>query len=182
MPYPTLLALALALCGPLAGCAQGGAAGAVDDGRRSDAQRAAETAAQGPLAEPSAEGPAPLDVWVRGLRNAEGRVLVLLFDGAEGFPGQPERAVAEATVGLDTARWAGDSVRVRFAGRAPGTYALSAVHDENGNGVLDTGPLGIPREGYGASNDARRPFAPPRYEDAAVAWRPGRALRVTVGY
>jgi uncharacterized protein (DUF2141 family) len=172
--------LFLALAAPLAGCAQGGTARAVDDGRRSEAQRTAESARAGGA--PSAEGPAPLDVWVRGLRSAEGRVLVLLFDGAEGFPGQPERAVAEATVGLDTARWAGDSVRVRFAGRVPGTYALSAVHDENGNGVLDTGPLGIPREGYGASNDARRPFAPPRYEDAAVAWRPGRPLRVTVGY
>jgi uncharacterized protein (DUF2141 family) len=39
----------------------------------------------------------------------------------------------------------------------PGRYALVMFHDANANGVLDQGPFGLPREGYGFSNNVR-PF------------------------
>ena len=45
---------------------------------------------------------------------------------------------------------------------APGRYALSAFHDENDNGELDTNLLGIPSEGYGFGNDASAAFVPLR--------------------
>jgi uncharacterized protein (DUF2141 family) len=99
---------------------------------------------------------------VRGLRNREGRLLVLLFKDAAGFPGEASLALAEADISID-----GDSVLVAFGGLEPGSYAASVVHDENGNGTMDTGLFGIPKEGYGASRDARKPFAPPAFEDAA---------------
>ena len=47
-----------------------------------------------------------------------------------------------------------------------GEYAISAYHDENDNGKLDTGFLRIPKEPIGISNDARARFGPPKYEDA----------------
>jgi len=46
-------------------------------------------------------------------------------------------------------------------------YAVSVFHDENYNGKLDTNLLGIPREGVGASNDARGNFRPPKFGAAA---------------
>lgn len=48
-----------------------------------------------------------------------------------------------------------------------GTYALSVFHDENGNGELDTGMFGIPKEGYGFSNNASGMFGPPSFEDSS---------------
>ena len=39
----------------------------------------------------------------------------------------------------------------------PGDYEVVAYHDANSNGVLDQGAFGIPREGYGFSNNVR-PF------------------------
>ena len=51
---------------------------------------------------------------------------------------------------------------------APGRYALSAFHDENDNGELDTNLMGIPSEGYGFGNDASAAFGPPSFEAAAV--------------
>ena len=45
---------------------------------------------------------------------------------------------------------------------APGRYALSAFHNENDNGELDTNLLGVPSEGYGFGNDASAAFGPPR--------------------
>jgi uncharacterized protein (DUF2141 family) len=48
----------------------------------------------------------------------------------------------------------------------PGTYAISAIHDVNGNDQLDTGTFGIPTEPYGFSNDARGMFGPAKWEKA----------------
>jgi len=44
--------------------------------------------------------------------------------------------------------------------RRVGKYAVSVFHDENSNGKLDTNFLGIPREGVGASNNAKGHFGP----------------------
>jgi uncharacterized protein (DUF2141 family) len=55
----------------------------------------------------------------------------------------------------------------------PGVYGLSAFHDKNKNGKLDTNLLGIPSEDYGASNNARGTFGPPSFEDAKFAYRGG---------
>ncbi len=61
----------------------------------------------------------------------------------------------------------------RFRGVAPGTWAISAYHDENDNGRLDTGFMRIPKEGTAASNNAYRKFGPPRYRDAKFEYRGG---------
>jgi uncharacterized protein (DUF2141 family) len=66
-------------------------------------------------------------------------------------------------------------------GRVPeGRYAISLIHDENGNGKLDT-RLMIPREGYGFSRDAPVRMGPPKFAQAAfdVAGEPVRlAIRM----
>jgi uncharacterized protein (DUF2141 family) len=47
----------------------------------------------------------------------------------------------------------GSSVTYTFKDLPPGTYALGVFHDENDNGKLDTNFLGVPREGFGFSNN-----------------------------
>lgn len=47
-----------------------------------------------------------------------------------------------------------------------GEYAIKVFHDKNRNGMLDTGFLGIPKEDYGYSNNARSWFGPPSWEKA----------------
>jgi len=64
----------------------------------------------------------------------------------------------------------------------PGAYALSLIHDENGNGRLDT-RLGIPREGFGFSNNPHIWFGPPSFSAARfMIPAGGTALNVTVKY
>lgn len=46
-----------------------------------------------------------------------------------------------------------------------GTYAIRYFHDENGNEEMDKGAFGIPKEGYGFSNNARGFMGPPDLED-----------------
>lgn len=47
-----------------------------------------------------------------------------------------------------------------------GTYAASAVHDEDKNGKLKTGLFGIPTEPYASSRGAKGRFGPPKWTDA----------------
>ena len=48
----------------------------------------------------------------------------------------------------------------------PGTYAIKLHIDENENGELDTNFLGIPKEQYGFSNNAKA-FGIPKFESAS---------------
>jgi uncharacterized protein (DUF2141 family) len=44
-----------------------------------------------------------------------------------------------------------------------GKYAFKYFHDENKNKKLDTNLIGIPKEGYGFSNNAKGKFGPPSF-------------------
>jgi uncharacterized protein (DUF2141 family) len=48
-----------------------------------------------------------------------------------------------------------------------GTYAISIFHDVNADSVLNKNFMGIPKEPYGFSNNAKGTFGPPSYEDAS---------------
>jgi uncharacterized protein (DUF2141 family) len=56
---------------------------------------------------------------------------------------------------------------------APGTYAISAFHDQNDNHKLDTNLIGVPVEDYGTSNNARGVFGPPNFDDARFEYKDG---------
>lgn len=58
---------------------------------------------------------------------------------------------------------------VTFTDVAPGTYAIVVIHDENGNGEMDTNFIGIPTEPGGFSNNAPARMGPARFEDASFA-------------
>ena len=58
----------------------------------------------------------------------------------------------------------------------PGTWAVLSFQDENDNGKLDRNVLGIPKERYAFSRDARGRFGPPSFEDAAFVLRDEKAV------
>jgi len=60
-----------------------------------------------------------------------------------------------------------------FKGVAKGVYGISAFHDENANGKLDTNFIGLPTEDYCASRDARGSFGPPSFSDAKFSYAGG---------
>ena len=100
-------------------------------------------------------------VRIAGLRNDRGVVHLALFDGPRGFPTDGPHAFRRVTLPI-----LDGSVEHRFVAVPYGTYAISFLHDEVVDGTLSRNVIGIPREGFGASNDARTPFGAPRYEDA----------------
>lgn len=59
-----------------------------------------------------------------------------------------------------------EGVEVVFENLPPGEYAISIMHDSNANGKIDTNFMGIPKEGYGFSNNVMGSFGPPSFEKA----------------
>lgn len=104
---------------------------------------------------------ASLTVSVTGLRNIKGQVHVCLTANARAFPDCSKDPVA-----VKRSVRANAAASISFTGITPGTYALSLIHDENGNGKLDTS-LAIPREGFGFSRNPKIAFGPPKFASAA---------------
>ena len=61
-----------------------------------------------------------------------------------------------------------NSVSLEIANIKTGIYSISVFHDENNNGVLDTGFFGIPSEPYAFSNNPSRSFGPPNFEKCTL--------------
>lgn len=107
-----------------------------------------------------AASPGRIDVEVAGLRSAKGNIIMCLTRDPAHFPecdGDPagRRIVVAAK-----------DAAAHFPSLPSGDYALALIHDENGNGKLDT-RFGLPREGVGFSRNPRITFGPPRFAAAA---------------
>jgi len=103
-----------------------------------------------------------ISLTVNGFNNQKGVCLACLYRNAEGFPTKLSKAL-----NCINAKIVGSSATLSFTNVPTGTYALAIVHDENSNGDMDTNFMGIPREGYGASNNSLSRFGPPRFANAA---------------
>ena len=119
-----------------------------------------------------------LTIRFEGLRSSKGKIYITIFNKSDGYPTKPENAVRKEIINA-----AYPSVTVNIQGLTAGTYAISAYHDENSNGKLDTNFLGIPVEGTAASNDAKGKFGPPKFDDARFYYDGNdKILKITFQY
>jgi len=109
-----------------------------------------------------------IQVDIIGLRSNDGEVHCALYSSADGFSDGFAKA-AKTT----TAKITNQQAVCEFAPVTPGDYAISVFQDENSNGKLDRNFMGIPKEGVGASNDAKGSFGPPKFVDARFSYRGG---------
>ena len=106
-----------------------------------------------------------VEVHVAGV-TAKGTVKVAVCD--------KERFLKQCAYSASAPAQAGETT-VTVKDIPAGTWAVLAYQDENGNGELDRNLIGIPKEPYGFSRDARSKFGPPGFEDAAIAVGEGQA-------
>lgn len=97
-------------------------------------------------------------------RNANGVVRCGLFE-RKGWLKKPVRSAVAKINGRDAL--------CKFSRVPKGEYGISAFHDENSNGKLDTNLLGMPTEDYCASRNARGTFGPPSFDDAKFKYSGG---------
>lgn len=107
----------------------------------------------------SAVSAATVEVHVSGVAAGKGKVNVAVCD--------KERFLKQCAYSASAPARDGDNV-ISVANVPPGTWAVLAYQDENGNDELDRNLIGIPKENYGFSRDARGKFGPPGFDDAAI--------------
>ena len=120
----------------------------------------------------------PVTLVVEELRSDQGQVLVNLYLSEDAFlssrlalwqkavPVPPGASQVEIELELPLVE-----------------FALGVLHDEDGDGEMDTNFIGMPKEGMGASNNPTSRFGPPKWEDALVdSVQPGDTLRIQANY
>jgi uncharacterized protein (DUF2141 family) len=121
-----------------------------------------------------------LTVRVTGARNTKGKIGVTLFQDAQGFPDDTSKAVRQESVDIDPNT---KSAQVTFKDVPQGTFAVSVLHDENGNGKMDKNFVGMPKEGYGASNNPKKKKRAPTFDEAKFSLNTSeQAIEITLIY
>jgi len=108
----------------------------------------------------ASEGSGTLIVNISGFPSSDGFAMVALHDSEESYKKGETAAVARMQT-----RVVDQKVQVVFTNLSFGWYGVSLFHDENANGKMDKNAMGIPKEAYGFSNNARGFFGPPVHKD-----------------
>jgi uncharacterized protein (DUF2141 family) len=135
-------------------------------------------AAPARAAEDCGSAEASLDVTVEGLRNGAGLVTYTLY------PDDRKRFLAKG----------GSLERIRVDAHAPatetciplprpGAYLLAVYHDEDGDRKLDRNFIGLPKEGFGFSNNAPAAVGLPSFDAARFIAKAGKTvMRIKLRY
>lgn len=118
-------------------------------------------------------------VTIEALRNCDGNVRVLLWASEDGFLRDPDSAYRRVISVIE-----GETVEFVFTDLPYGDYAVSAFHDENGDGTNNRNLFGKPKEGYCISNGVRGGMSgPPGFDDAGFILETGElAVTMEMGY
>lgn len=100
---------------------------------------------------------------VKHANSDEGWIRVLIFSEPKGFPDQIEKAMKSYSI-----KPKNKSIELDLSDIPEGRYAITAIHDEDGNGKLTTNSLGYPLEKYGFSNNPKVYFSSPSFEKVAI--------------
>jgi uncharacterized protein (DUF2141 family) len=113
-----------------------------------------------------------LYIHISGISKIKGSLFIAIFRATDDFPvfGKQFKGIVKEVEGK--------SQNYNFDDLPEGEYALAIYQDENRNKILDKNLLGIPTEIYGFSNNARRNFSAPSFQEAK--FKLNRDLQQTV--
>ncbi len=103
---------------------------------------------------------AHFELIVEGITEKTGEVRIAMFN-SESTYSEKENPLHTVVLPADTSKISWEDKELPF-----GVYAIAVYHDKNINEMLDTNVLGIPKEAYGFSNNARGRFGPASWNDA----------------
>lgn len=113
-----------------------------------------------------------LTVNIAGLNSNDGNLLVGVYNKEEFFLKKPFQS--------NIVKVKNNQSLVIFKNLPKGIYAVSFVHDANDNKKMDTNFIGIPKEDYGCSNNAKGILGPPKYEDAQFILDENKTIQIKI--
>ena len=100
-----------------------------------------------------------LSVEFSNIRSKEGSLFIFLYNYENQFPDNPFKYYEIKKDNISNKR-----LLVNIPNLVKGKYAISIIDDENDNDDLDRF-LGIPKEGYGFSNNVKPLLSLPKYQE-----------------
>jgi uncharacterized protein (DUF2141 family) len=117
-----------------------------------------------------ASGQLTLGIEITGLKNDKGVIMLQLFDENEKVIDQKKGEIKD------------NKCIIIFRDLKPGKHAVRYFHDENLSGVMETNMLGIPKEGYGFSNNAAGPFGPKPFKEWLFDLEKNKSITIKTRY
>jgi uncharacterized protein (DUF2141 family) len=102
-----------------------------------------------------------LTIEIKNIPSTKGNLFIGLYQPKNEFPVFGKQYIGKVVP------ITGKTMTYTFKDLPQGEYALAIYHDENKNSKLDKNMLGVPTEYYGFSNNARRTFSAPSFEEAS---------------
>jgi uncharacterized protein (DUF2141 family) len=120
---------------------------------------------------------AKLTIRVVDIRNQKGQMIFGVFDSEKGFPNESGRAKDWQVRDVD------GSTMEFTCELPPGKYGASVLHDENKSGDMDKHPIGIPKEGYGVTNNPKPKMRQAKFSESLFNLPPeGATLTISMQY
>jgi len=117
---------------------------------------------------------AQLLIEVSGFENSDGNLAIAINNNSAQFASNTECYIDTIIYVLY------DDMVVAIDGIEPGVYAISIFHDEDEDGELDVGFLGIPEEGFGFSNNPSIGFSQPSFNDCSFEIKDNQSIAVPI--
>lgn len=102
-----------------------------------------------------------LTVKAEGLKSSNGLVLAGVYNTADSFLKDGKTYAGTFEVAIE------GTTTISIPDLPDGIYAVSIFHDVNGNKILDTNFMGIPKEPVAFSKAKMKTFGPPDFEECA---------------
>lgn len=105
---------------------------------------------------------ADLTVKITNIKEAKGNIVIGIFDKAEAFPTESKQ-LKQIVIPVT-----GETVTKTISSLPNGDYAVAVFHDKNENKACDRNFFGIPKEGFGFSNNFSPKVKAPSFSDVKV--------------
>ncbi|MBK8491744.1 MAG: DUF2141 domain-containing protein [Saprospirales bacterium] len=117
-----------------------------------------------------------ISVTIPNIKEVKGEIVIAIYDQTEKFPkvGETYRTVRFKV------RSATETYTIKNVKQ--GECALAIYHDENSDGICNSNFFGIPKEGYGFSNNIKPVFRAPPYEACMIRIPENSSISVKLIY
>lgn len=115
-----------------------------------------------------------LTIHVQNIKSLKGEIIIGVFNTDKDFL-KDGVAIKNYTITVDKAT---ETIVIKDLPK--GEYAVSLYHDENSDKECNRNFLGIPKEGYGFSNNVKPKFSAPSYEDCKFTLAENKVLDIAL--
>jgi uncharacterized protein (DUF2141 family) len=115
-----------------------------------------------------------LTLHIQNIDALKGNIIIGVFNTEKDFL-KNGAAILNYTIDIDSV-----SETLVITDLPIGVYAISLYHDENSDNKCNRNFLGIPKEGYGFSNNVKPKFSAPSFEDCKFSLTTDLEMKIKV--